>query len=53
MADTQRNLEPSGVDAARKDVEGAVELTPAQLRKICGGASVPPPNPQPDTVIRK
>ncbi len=47
MADVDRISDSNVSDGPDSNLELPVELTAEQLRQICGGTSVPPPQPQP------
>jgi hypothetical protein len=53
MADSNRKSEPKANKTETPKAAGPVQLSPEELRKIAGGASVPPPSPQPDGCMKK
>jgi hypothetical protein len=53
MAESNRTAERHTNETEKPKSGGPVQLTADELRKIAGGASVPPPAPQPDDHCKK
>ncbi len=53
MAESNRKAERNANETETQKQGGSVPLSPDELRKIAGGASVPPPSPQPDNGCKK
>jgi hypothetical protein len=53
MADTNRKSEKNTTKAPPQEPSRADLLSPEELRRIAGGASVPAPSPQPNECRKK